>query len=233
MNTYKFEQNRTSASSPINGQKTQRSGFLLLQSNTYKEEIKKSGLIGHVIGYLFLIIIPIIILVFFFVFWWFWLIIGIISLISAIFNKKLKNSIIALIRFSPPEVLLSAYPLGLGSECDLTFRRKLKKNRKTKQSGKLTFKLVCLERVEYKKGTETEVEVNTIWESEPEVFSVPADVDTYSFKTNLIIPNHLPPSFEGKNNQIRWIISVEQNIFGIVEQVYSNFVIVVDPVLVK
>ena len=232
MDTYKFEQNRTSGSSPINGQKTLE-GFLLLQSNTYKEEIKKPGLIGHIIGYLFLIIIPIIILVFLIVFFWILPIIAVISLISAIFNKKLKNSIIARFSFSPPEVLLSSYPLGLGSECDLTFRRKLKKNRKTKQSGKLTFKLVCLERVEYKKGSDTEVEVNTIWESEPEVFSVPENVDIYSFKINLVIPNHLPPSFEGKNNQIRWIISVEQNIFGIVEQVYSNFGIVVDPVLLK
>lgn len=232
MDTYKYKQNWTSASSPINGKKTYE-GFLLLQSNTYKEELKQTGLIGNVIGCLFLIIFFIIILVFLLLFWWFFSIIAVISLICAIFNKKLKNSIIARFSFYPPEVLLSAYPLGLGSECDLTFRRKLRKKRKIKQSGTFTFKLVCLERVEYKKGTETEVEVNTLWESESEIFSVAANIDTYCFKTNLIIPNHLPPSFEGKNNQIRWIISVEQNILGIVEQVYSNFVIVVDPVLVK
>jgi|GEM_PF-2841493 len=225
MDTYKFDQNQLNAQPPTNNVQKTSEGFLL-DSNEYLQQQKQNYLIIFLIFLIFLIF-----------FWWFFLLIAIFNFVS---NKNfrnnletLKNNLIARFRFLPPEVFLSTYPLSLGEKCSLTFRRHLKGNRKTKQPGELTFKIACLERVTYTKGSDTEVEVEVIWESPPEFYSVPTDVDMICFKTVFMVPNHLPPCFEAKNNQIRWVISVEQKIPGIVEQVYSNFSFVVDPVLLK
>ncbi len=220
-----FEQNQTPPKSPIKAQETS-SGFLFINSNFNLKEPK------HI--FLIIYLIFVLILIFNFqslnLFWRCFLFIGIIAFF---FNKSFRNYIFAQFRLSGAEILLSTYPLRLGEECNLTFRRRLRGNRKTKQAGELSFKIACLERVQYQRGSDTEIEVHVIWESQPEIYSVSTNVDMLSFKTNFTVPDNLPPSFEGKNNKIRWIISVEQNISGIVEQVNSNFVFIVDPVLIK
>lgn len=220
-----FEQNQTPPKSPIKAQETSE-GFLFINSNFNLKEPK------HIFFIIYLIVVLILILNFqsFNLFWRSLLFIGIIAFF---FNKSFRNYIFAQFRLSGAKILLSTYPLRLGEECNLTFRRRIKGNSKTKKAGQLIFKIACLERVTYTKGSDTEVEVHVIWESQPKIYSVPVGVNTYSLKTDFTIPNNLPSSFEGESNQIRWVISVEQNISGIVEQVYSNFVFIVDPVLLK
>ncbi|MEM9925063.1 MAG: hypothetical protein AAF915_15150 [Cyanobacteria bacterium P01_D01_bin.50] len=220
-----FEQNQTPPKSPIKAQETSE-GFLFINSNFNLKEPK------HIFFIIYLIVVLILILNFqsFNLFWRSLLFIGIIAFFL---NKSFRNYIFAQFRLSGAKILLSTYPLRLGEECNLTFRRRLRGNRKTKQLGELSFKIACLERIQFKRGTDTEIEVHVIWESQPKIYSVPTNSDMLSFKTDFRVPDNLPPSFEGKNNQIRWIISVEQNISGIIEQVNSNFVFIVDPVLIK
>lgn len=228
MDSYQFERKLQSAKAPANVQETSE-GFLLRNNEDIKRQ--QGNIIGRLIGLLILIGF---IAIFVFFFWWFFLLIAIISIIfNKNFRNRVKNYLVAQFRLFPAEVLLSAYPLRLGEECNLTFRRRFKGNLKTKQPEQLTFKIACVERVEYKKGTDTEIEVHTIWESQPQFHSVPTDVDMFSFKTVFTVLNDLPPSFEGKNNQIRWILLVEQNISGVFDRVNSSFVFLVDPVLVK
>lgn len=230
MNTYKFEQDWQMAIRPANVQETSE-GFLLRNDRDLE---RQQNIINKLLKVLFLLAFIVISLVFFVAFWWFFLLTGLsIFFFNKNFRNRFKNNFFARLRLLPAEVFLSAYPLRLGEECSLNFRRRLKGNRKTKQPGELTFKIACLERITYQRGSDTEIEINVIWESQPKIYSIPIDVDMFTFKTDFTILNKLPPSFEGKNNQIRWVISVEQNISGIVEQVYSNFVFIVDPVLVK
>ena len=228
MSIYKFEQNQTGAKFPINIEETSE-GFLLLEN---KGKLPKKYKFNSISGLIALPLIIIFLVLFLFWLFFFWWLLLIVAVASFLFNKRFRNNLIARFRFKPGEVLLPSYPLRLGEEYNLTFRRRLRANRKTKKTGQLTFKIACLERVQYKNGSDTEVEVHLIWESQPKIYSVPIGVNTYSLTSDFTIPNYLPSSFEGENNQIRWIISIEQNIPGIVEQVYSNFVFVVDAVVV-
>ena len=228
MSIYKFEQNEAPAKFPINVKETSE-GFLLLENKgNLPKEYKFNPIYSLII--LFFVIQFFIILRFFRI--WFWWFLLIVFVVCFLFNKRFRNNLIAKFRFKPGEVLLPSYPLRLGEEYNLTFRRRLRANQKTKKAGQLTFKFACLERVKYTRGSDTEVETHVIWESQPKIYSVPIGVNTYSLRSDFTIPNNLPSSFEGENNQIRWIISIEQNIPGIVEQVYSNFVFVVDAVVV-
>lgn len=220
MDKYLFEQNRTPARKPTDIKETPK-GFLAIEFTESKfyssSQQQQNSIISWIIVLPFVLLFqtvgPILLLIF----------------IGTFFNRSYRN--IAKFRLFPGEVFLSIYPLSLGEKCLLTFRRRLKRNKKTKKSGQLTLKITCLERIEYKKGTDTEVEINILWESQPEVYSVPTDIEVFSLQTNLNIPKYLPPSFEGKNNQIRWIISIEQNIPNIAEQIHSNFVFIVAPVV--
>ncbi len=231
MDKYLFEQNRISARKPTDIKETPK-GFLAIEFTESKlfssSQQQQNSIIAWIIALPF-------VLIFGSLFVWWFLAFGPILLLIFIciflFNRSYRNNIFAKFRLFPGEVFLSIYPLSLGEKCLLTFRRRLKRNKKTKESGQLTLKITCLERVEYKKGTDTEVEINILWESQPEVSSVPIDIEVFSLQTNLNIPKYLPPSFEGKNNQIRWIISIEQNIPNIAEQIYSNFVFIVAPVV--
>jgi hypothetical protein len=155
MDKYLFEQNRTPARKPT-GIKETPEGFLAIEFTESKlissSQQRKNSIIYQIIGLPFVLIfapvflysIPILLLIF----------IGIF-----LFNRSYRNNIFAKFRLFPGEVFLSIYPLSLGETCLLTFRRRLKRNKKTKESGQLTLKITCLERVEYKKGSDTEVEI--------------------------------------------------------------------------
>lgn len=196
-------------------------GFLLKEMAQTK---KKRSLIGSIVIFLM-------IGVFILVFWWFLLIVAVIGGIIAWSIPATRNYILAYFRLFPGELILSNYPLNLGNEYVFTFRRRLKKNRKTKDSGQLTLKVYCVERVSYRKGSDTETEISIIWESEAFTYSLAAGIDTLSCRTNVTIPKHLPPSYEGRNNQIRWVASIEQSVSNLANNVCSNFTFIVDPVV--
>lgn len=172
-------------------------------------------------------------LIFLLLFWWFFLIIGIIGVIIAGFIPSVRHHILAYFQLLPGELGFSHHPLCLGEDVQVNFRRFLKKKRKTTDLGQLRFKIYCVERVEYTKGTDTETEHRIIWESPSLSYSLPSGVDALTLSTDFTIPAHLPPSFEGKHNQIRWVASVEQTVPKIANHVYSNFTFVVDPVIVS
>lgn len=230
MKNLKFERKLQSSKTPAYFEKTTE-GFLLQHKKPKQEQ---RGIIGYLIPILFLVAFvhitgfSLLLIV---------TLCSITLLLNFIFHRDYRTGIITYIisksRLFNPEVILSTYPLALGEECELTFRRRFKGNLKTKQSKELVFQIACVERVEYKAGKTTEVETHTIWESQPQSHSVPQDVDTLSFKTKFKVPNHLPPSFEGKHNQIRWIVVVEQNISRVFKRLRYSFVFVVDPVLAK
>lgn len=237
MNTYQFEQKNVWAKAPMNFRETS-TGFLLSDGKYFQpqNQNKDNNIITQIIliilRFIFLPSIIICILMFGMLFLFILPIAGIIWIIIFLLNQRYRNNIFGRIHLVRPKVLLSTYPLKLGEKCNLTFHRPLRINRKTKQPVELNFKLVCLERVQYSRGSDIEIDVNVIWESQPQTHYLPKNINTLSLETIFTVPNHLPPSFEGKKNQIRWILSIEQNIPGIVKQVYSNFVIVVDPVVV-
>jgi hypothetical protein len=210
-------------------------GFLASERISINKYNKKSNIIEIIEiigGFCFILLFVVTGFFLLIIFWWLLLLI-IIGMF--LFNTKFKNNIFAQFNLFWGELILSTYPLDLGGNYHLKFRRRLRRNKKIEKPGNLTFKIACLEITKREIGASqqrTEVKHNILWESQPEVYSVPNDVNMFSLHTNLQIPNHLPPSFEGKNNYIRWVVSIEQNLPNIADKVYSQFIVVVDPVVI-
>lgn len=138
--------------------------------------------------------------------------------------------------FLPAELIFSHYPLKVGENDRITFRRRLKQNFWTNlfkvhnfpPNSRLKVSLICLERVTYTKGTDTVTDVATAYENV--IFSktlIPGDREVKGY-FDLEIPSHLSPSFEGKNNQIRWILEIEENYPGLLDLKMTYLTFVVD-----
>jgi hypothetical protein len=146
-------------------------------------------------------------------------------ILLAIFNSTIY------LKLLPSQLILSQYPLKLRGADTFTFRRELKDNKIISKPGKLSFILSCVERVQYTRGTDTETQINTIYESQVMEKFISEGINIMEMKQSFKIPSHLPPSFEGKKNQIRWVLSIHQDFPEIPKNTYSHFTLIVDPVI--
>lgn len=138
--------------------------------------------------------------------------------------------------FLPAELIFSHYPLKVGENDRVTFRRRLKQNFWTNlfkihdfpPNSRLKVSLICLERATYTKGTDTVTEVAVAYESV--IFSKTLISGDREVKSHfeLEIPCDLSPSFEGKNNQIRWILQIEESHPGLIDPKMTYLTFVVD-----
>jgi hypothetical protein len=213
---FEFQQARRFSSLPL-VVKPSSDGYLLAENAQPKPQ-QSHSVAGWIVGGFFLII-----------FSWFFLIVGIIFLAVALLYRPTRRYLRAFFLLQPGELIFSHYPLHLGQDDRVTFRRRLKGDRKFPQNGTVTVRLLCVERVSYTKGTDQVTETALITEKtlrQQSVFSGSKDMVCHF---DLDLPAHLPPSFEGKNNQIRWVIVVSQNLPQIAEDIESNFTLFVDP----
>jgi len=147
--------------------------------------------------------------------------------ITLIFSRSSRQSTRAWFFLLPGELIVSQYPLHLGSSDRVKFRRRLRGNRKFPANGSVKIKLLCIERVGYTKGTDTIIETAMIEEKLVRSQVIMSGVNEITCQFDLQIPAHLPPSFEAKNNQIRWVVVVEQNMPGIAD-IDSNYTLLVE-----
>lgn len=148
---------------------------------------------------------------------------GLIFFIIALFRQSFRQHICAYFLLSPSDLVFAHYPLRLGDNVRVTFRRRLKRNRKLPQNNSVIVKLLCVERVSYTQGTDTIVETALLDEKSLRSRPVFSRENELSYHFDLDIPTHLPASFEANKNQIRWIIVAEQTIPGIVKNFDSTF----------
>lgn len=184
--------------------------------------------------------IKIIGLLFFLLFVWFFLILMVVCFLALIFNIQLRrttgNKFWTAVCLTPGELIFSHYPLTPGSEDRLTFRRQLQSNSWTKlwqvatipTPAILTIQLLCVERVSYTQGTDTIVEIAIIDKTLLHRQTLHSGATEMVSHFDLIIPQHLPPSFEGKHNQIRWVVVVEQTLTNLLEPLQSTFTLTVN-----
>jgi hypothetical protein len=180
-----------------------------------------SGVVWPIFVILFLFLI-----VFWIVYW----------LVKLSLDKSARYEMGAKQGFLPAELIFSHYPLKVGENDRITFRRRLKQNFWTNlfkvhdfpANSRLKVSLICLERATYTKGTDTVTDVATAYESV--IFSktlIPGDREVKSH-FDLEIPSYLSPSFEGKNNQIRWILQIEESYPGLIDLKMTYLTFVVD-----
>lgn len=158
------------------------------------------------------------------IFSWFFLPLIFIQLLV---HRPLRQRIRAAFFLLPGELIVSQYPLHLGSSDRVKFRRRLKGNRKLTANGSVKIKLFCIERVGYTQGTDTIIETAIIEEKLVRSQDIMSGVNEITCQFDIEIPAHLPPSFEAKNNQIRWVVVVEQNMPGIAD-IDSNYTLLVE-----
>ena len=134
------------------------------------------------------------------------------------------------------ELIFSRYPLKAGDNDRLTFRRRLKNNywtnlfkiNKFPVNSHITVNLVCVERASYTHGTDDVTDVAVVYEKmiySDNLFCGDREVIAHF---DLEIPLSFSSSFEGKNNQIRWILDMEESYPGLLEHKHTYLTFVVD-----
>ena len=138
--------------------------------------------------------------------------------------------------FVGAELIFSRYPLKVGENDRLTFRRRLKNNywtnlfkiNKFPVNSHITVNLVCVERASYTQGTDTVTDVAVVYEKMIYSDNLLCGDREVIGHFDLEIPLSYSSSFEGKNNQIRWILDMEENYPGLLEQKHTYLTFVVD-----
>lgn len=213
-------------------------GFLLLEGTKEHKEIKLLGLIHRLLLGCFFSLIGFFSVV---ILWSLLpqLLIGII-VVATFFPKIRRQSLKRIRRFFLPrgELLFSNYPLHLGEEFNVTFRRPLNFKRIPQKTGSIFLKVFCFEQATYtytkvgwnlEKHAKQEFCSYPVWESQQKCTRITHESKSFSLETSFVISKHLPPSFEGECNQIRWCIEVQQMIPGFTEEVSSAFTFTVLP----
>lgn len=157
--------------------------------------------------------------------------------LKLIFDPQFRFRIGAQFGLGPGEIIFSHYPLRVGEDDRLTFRRQLKENTWTRwfnldrfpDQGRLQVSLLCAERVIYTEGTDTITEVAIVHEDRIYSHSLIGGDRQVKAYFNLHIPDSLPSAFEGKHNQIRWLLKVEENYPQAIGKLITYFTFVVDP----
>ena len=157
--------------------------------------------------------------------------------LKLIFDPQFRYGVGAKLGLAPAEIIFSHYPLRVVEDDRLTFRRQLKDNIWTQwfrvnhfpDQGRLQVSLLCAERVTYTEGTDTITEVAIVHEEQIYAHSLIGGDRQVKAYFNFHIPKQLPPSFEGKNNQIRWLLKVEEKYPQVIGQHTSYLTFMVDP----
>jgi hypothetical protein len=147
----------------------------------------------------------------------------------------------------PGELLISKYPLQLGSVCQIHYRRPLKAGITLPQNGRLKANLLCSEVVTYTVGTDDTTVRQIIFEKALADQTLHQGTSLIEFEVTLEIPHNSIPSFQSKNNQILWVIEVKLDLPGLIPRkknfwdireiigspTLSTFAFVVDPEMVE
>ena len=158
------------------------------------------------------------------------------SVVKITLDESARYGVGAILGFLPPELIFFRYPLKVGENDRITFRRRLKQNFWTNLfkinrfpvNSHITINLVCVERVSYTKGTTRVTDVAVVYEKmiySDNLLSGDREVIAHF---DLEIPLSYSSSFEGKYNQIRWVLDVEESYPGLLEQKHTYLTFVVD-----
>lgn len=125
-------------------------------------------------------------------------------------------------RLQPAELILPQYPLRLGDECRIYYRRKLRKGSFSK-AGKVEAQLICDEWVQYTQGTDTVTKTHTLHKQTLPNTTIVSGEHQADYDADITIPVECPPSFYGENNKLRWRLVIKLKAPGIAQICKSVF----------
>lgn len=135
-------------------------------------------------------------------------------------------------RLCSSKLFLDSYPLRLGEDHCVMFTRKSKKKYDFPHDSQIKAKMLIVEIATSGKDDEfdsTRTRTEIIKKQELKIKNIEINKKRVLCHFYLHIDPNLHPSFEAENNQIHWILSVEQNYPEIVKNIKSNFTLNVTP----
>jgi hypothetical protein len=154
-----------------------------------------------------------------------------------ILDKSARYKMVTDLGFVGEELIFSHYPLKVGENDRVTFRRRLKKNywtnlfkiNKFPVDNHIKINLVCAERVSHTEGTETIADVAVVYQKMIYSGNLLCGDREVIVHFDLEIPLSCRSSVEGEDHQIRWILDIEESYPGLLEQKHTYLTFVVDP----
>jgi len=138
------------------------------------------------------------------------------------------DQLLVSLSFDPPELIFTNYPLSLGEDVSILFRRKLRSGKIIRESGTVNAILGCVEDVIYDQddgyACASEKVIN---QQLPEVL-VPAYESAIEVIFNIKIPPNAPATFEANYNQIKWTLEVSLDFPKLLKE-DSKFYLNVEP----
>ncbi|MEM8535215.1 MAG: hypothetical protein AAGF95_30535 [Chloroflexota bacterium] len=156
--------------------------------------------------------------------WWgvIFVLVGLVLLFF--FVRQLAISL----RFGPGKLIISTWPLCIGSEAEVRFVRNI---RGSATIERLEARLVCTEVATYQVGTDTRTVRETVWEETlPAAMMMPGS-SMMDATWHVHIPKDAPPSLSVRRNQIVWSVEVKAYVANFPDTT-SSFTLVVRPEVV-
>lgn len=165
-----------SANLPITAER--EAGSYVLNEDDPAKPKPSSGFLGFIVGGIFILVFLSLAPLF-----------AVMAFIVILFNRPTRQKILAYFFLRPGELVFTHYPLQLGSDRRVTFRRKLKGDRRFFADSSITVRLLCMERISYTKGSDTIIETAVVeertllafyqppwdWRLQPPVGAIPSE----------------------------------------------------------
>ncbi|NJO81289.1 MAG: hypothetical protein HC828_00085 [Blastochloris sp.] len=136
----------------------------------------------------------------------------------------LRQLAIAL-RFGPGKLLISTWPLCLGSDAEVRFVRNIRGGATIER---LEARLVCTEVATYQVGTDTRTVREIVWEETLPAAMLMPGLSMLDATWHVHIPPDAPPSLSVRRNQIVWSVEVKAYVVNFPDTT-SSFTLVVRP----
>ena len=150
---------------------------------------------------------------------------GIFILVGLVLLFFFLRQLAIALRFGPGKLIISKWPLQLGSEAELRFVRNI---RGSATIERLEARLVCTEVATYQVGTDTRTVRETVWEETLPAAMIMPGSSMMDATWHVHIPSDSPPSLSVRRNQIVWSVEVKAYVANFPDTT-SSFTLVVRP----
>jgi hypothetical protein len=138
------------------------------------------------------------------------------------------DQLLVSLSFNPPELIFTNYPLSLGEDVSILFRRRRRSGKIIPTAGTVNAKLTCNEDVIYSDDDSYAFATEQVINYQLPEILIPAYESAIEIIFNVKILPTAPPTFEAKNNQITWILEVSVDIPKLLKET-SRFYIHIQP----
>ncbi len=135
--------------------------------------------------------------------------VGLLLVVTAIVGAQVAFARFVASTWGDASLTLPRHTIRLGENFAVDFHQEINNPSKSAQA-KITAATVCSEWVRYNSGSSTHTRTSAVWRSELVSHGGPRPSDGADLRASfqVTIPADLPPSFELRDNRLRWMLEV-------------------------